>query len=170
MGGVVREDEEGRVAPGVDEVVESLKEALSMIEKGLKEGSLPKATCGYLETLGRRIRDTLAVIELVGREDTIQSPLSSSGRGAMYNLRRAFYAVISRLEKEENVDRDRGVEEWRKAAGKIIDAINSAGISEAPTKIVLTYRIAEDGDVKYWKPESAEIMYFELEGILRITF
>lgn len=155
--------EEAKVT--LEQVVDNLKGLLSMIETGLREGSFPEVSRSYVERLGRSIRDTLNVLEIVGKPYTIQSPLSASGRGAMYNLRKAFYATLSRLAKEEGVDRDRSVEEWRKAARRIIDFMNEEGITESPSKIVLSYEIAEEEGKKYVKPKSAQILFFELEGV-----
>ncbi len=152
----------------LDEVVNGLKSVLEKIDKGLKEGSFPEASRSYVERLGRSIRETLNVIELVGKPQTIQSPLSASGRGAMYNLRKAFYATLSRLTKEEGVDRDLSIEQWRNAARRIIDFMNEEGITEAPTKIVLSYEIAEAEGKKYIKPKVAQILFFELEGVKEV--
>ncbi len=147
------------------EVLESLRGTLERIREVLREGQVPEVTRSYIEHLGRSIATTINVLEMVARENTIQSPLSPSARGAMYNLRRAFYATLSRLVKESGVDRERSVESWKAAASKIVDFINEAGISEAPTKIVVTYEVAEEGGVKYLKLNRAEILYFELEGV-----
>jgi len=104
-------------------------------------------------------------LETVTKENTIQTGISSSSRGAVYNLRRAFYATISRLEREEDIDRNRSIDEWRSFVSKLIGFINEHGISEAPMKIVLSYNIVTDNGVKYLRIEKAEILYFELEGV-----
>lgn len=154
--------------------MEDLKEVfgkcLEEIETGIREGRIPEAVRIYVERLGRSIRETLSVIETVMRENTIQTGISPSSRSAIYNLRRAFYATLSRLSEEKGVDKDRSVEEWKNAVSRMIDFINKEGINEAPMKIVLTYSIASDGDKKYVRPEKAEILFFELEGVKSLTF
>ncbi len=154
----------------LEEIMNSLKEIANKIDEGLEKGTFPEVTRSYLERVGRSIKETLNLINLLGRENTVQSPVSASGRGAMYNLRRAFYTVLGRLVREEGVDRARSVEEWKKTAQKLIDFINNLGIRESPTKIVLTYEIAQEGEVKYWKPISADVFCFELESIREIKF
>ena len=154
----------------LEEVLNSLKEIASKIDEGLEKGTFPEVTRSYIERVGRSIKETLNLIDLLGRENTVQSPVSASGRSAMYNLRRAFYTVLGRLVREEGVNRTRSVEEWKKAAQKLIEFINNLGIRESPTKIVLTYEIAQEGEIKYWKPISADVFCFELESIREVKF
>ncbi len=153
----------------MEEVITQMEDLLKGIEEGIKEGKFPEISRIYIEHLGRNIRTTLRVLRAVTRENTIQTGISPSSRSAMYNLRRAFYAVIGRLAKEQGVDKNRSAQEWRKAASKLIEEIGKAGISEAPMKIVLSYDIIEEDGVKYMKLEKAEILYFELEGLLEIN-
>lgn len=149
----------------MESLVEKLKECRELMARGIKEGAFPEVSRMYIERLGRSIDETLNVLGVVLRENTIQTPISPSSRSAMYNLRRAFYAVLSRLQKERGVDRNLSTSSWKEAAGKIIDFINQVGISEAPIKIVLTYSIADAGGKKFMKLEKAEIFYYQLEGI-----
>ncbi len=154
----------------MEDILKALNDIVKSIEKGIEEGTVPEGSRMYLQRLVRGIRDTIRVIDIVGRENTIQTPISPSARSAMYNLRRAFYAVVGRLSKEEGVDKDKSVAEWKNIAAKLVDFLNKAGISEAPTKIVLSYMIKEEDGVKYLKFDKAEILYFELEGIKEVKF
>ncbi|HDI31552.1 MAG TPA: hypothetical protein ENF80_01925, partial [Thermofilum sp.] len=142
----------------MEELKVTFNKCLEEIETGIKEGKLPEAVRIYIERLGRSIRETLSVIDTVMRENTIQTGISPSSRSAIYNLRRAFYATLSRLSEERGVDKEKSVEEWKKAVSKMIDFINKEGISEAPMKIVLTYDINEENDKKYIRPKEAEIL------------
>jgi len=147
------------------DILESLNEIIKTIENGIKEGTVPEGSRMYLQRLMRSIQDTIKVIEIVKQEKTIQSPISPSARSAMYNLRKAFYAVLGRLSKEKGVDKEKSISEWKNAAGKLVEFLNASGISEAPTKIVLFYNIIEEDGLKYLKFEKAEVLYFELEGV-----
>ncbi|RLE84750.1 MAG: hypothetical protein DRJ41_02575 [Thermoprotei archaeon] len=154
----------------MEELTKILRQCLDEIDAGIKEGKFPEVARIYVERLGRSIRNTLSVIETVLKENTIQTGISPSSRSAIYNLRRAFYANLSRLVEEEGVDKDRSTEEWKSAVSKMIEFINKEGISETPMKIVLTYSIAEEGDKKFVRPEKAEILFFELEGVRTVKF
>jgi len=154
----------------MEELKEVFRKCLEEIDSGIKESKFPEVARIYIERLGRSIRDTLSVIDTVMKENTIQTGISPSSRSAIYNLRRAFYATLSRLSEEKGIDKDRSTEEWKNAVSKMIEFINKEGISEAPMKIVLTYDIAEENGKKYVKPERAEILFFELEGVKTLTF
>jgi len=154
----------------VENILKSLNELVNSIEAGIREGTVPEVSRIYLQRLVRSIRDTINVIEIVGKPNTIQSPISPTARSAMYNLRRAFYAVVGRLAKEQGVDKARSTEEWKSIASRLVDFLNQAGISEAPTKIVVSYKIAEEDGKKYLKFDRAEILYFELEGVKELEF
>jgi len=160
--------EESKSEVQIEDVIKILEKALKEIETGISEKTFPEVYRSYVQGLGRNIRETFKVLKIMAEPDTIQTPLSASGRGAMYNLRKAFYARLSRLSKEENVDRDRSTSEWRNAAQKLIEYMNNEGISETPCKIVLKYEIVEQDQIKYLKPVKATVLYFELEGIKEV--
>jgi len=166
---LVVKTEESKSEVKIEDVIKTLEKALEEIETGIAEKSFPEVYRSYVQGLGRSIRETLKVLKIMAEPDAIQTPLSASGRGAMYNLRRAFYARLSRLTKEENVDKDRSTSEWRNAAQKLIEYMNSEGLSETPCKIVLKYEIVEENETKYLKPVKATVLYFELEGIKEVT-
>lgn len=152
----------------MESIVEQMKQLLSVIEEGIKEQKFPETSRIYIQQFGRQIRETLSVIEVILKENTLQTGISPSSRSAMYNLRRAFYATLFRLSKEEGIDRPKSQEEWKKAASKLIETFEKTGISEAPCKVVLTYEIAEEDGVKYIRFKDASILYFELEGVIRV--
>ncbi len=152
----------------MEDLVKSVDQVLRLVEEGIKEGKFPEAMRTYIEQLGRNLRLFLDVVEISALENTIQSPISPSSRGAMFNLRKAFYATLTRLVKEQGVDRNKSLEEWKKVASRLIEEIEKRGITEAPCKIFLTYTIASDGQSKYISFKDARIFYFDLEGIVRI--
>jgi len=154
----------------MEELFNLMSKCVETIEKGIKEKAFPEVARIYIERLGRSVRETEGVLKLVLMENTIQTPISPSSRSAIYNLRRAYYAVLSRMEKEKGVDRARSTELWRAAVNKLIEYINAEGISEAPMKIVVTYDIEEEDGKKVLKLKKAAILYFELEGVKELTF
>ncbi|QOJ78526.1 hypothetical protein IG193_07155 [Infirmifilum lucidum] len=152
----------------MEDLVKSVDQVLRLVEEGIKERRFPEAMRTYVEQLGRNLRLFLDVVEISALENTIQSPISPSSRGAMFNLRKAFYATLTRLVKEQGVDRNRSLEEWKKAASRLIEEIEKRGITEAPCKIFLTYTVMSDGQSKYISFKDARVFYFDLEGIVRI--
>ena len=152
----------------MENIIEQMKQLLNLIEEGIREQKFPETSRIYIQQFGRQIKATLDLIEVILGENTLQTGISPSSRSAMYNLRRAFYATLSRLVKEQNVDRAKSQEEWKKTATKLIETFEQKGISEAPCKIVLTYEIVEENGVKYIKFKEATIIYFEVEGVISI--
>lgn len=152
----------------MEELLKQLTSLLDSMEAGIKEKRFPEAVRLYVQQLGRRIREFMTAVEVSVRENTIQTPISPSSRSALYNLRKAYYATLSRLVKETGVDRERSLEEWRKAVSRIIEEYERRGLSETPSKIVVTYEVKEEGGSKYLSLKEARIFYFELEGIIRL--
>ncbi|ABL77492.1 hypothetical protein [Thermofilum pendens] len=153
----------------MEELVKSVKETLNMIDAGIRDKKFPEQMRIYIEQLGRNLRHFIEVIEVTGRENTIQSPISPSSRSAMFNLRKAFYATLSREIKQNKVDKERSLEEWRKVASRIIETFEKRGLTEAPSKIILTYEIKEEDGKRYIAFRDARILYFGLEGILSVS-
>ncbi|MGB9708911.1 MAG: hypothetical protein ACPLRJ_00365 [Infirmifilum uzonense] len=152
----------------MEELVKSIDQILKMIDQSINEKKIPETMRTYVEQLERNMRLFLDVAEISVQENTIQSPISPSSRGAMFNLRKAFYATLTRLAREQGVDRNRSLEEWRRVAGVLIEETRKRGIIEAPCKIVLTYNIVSDSKSKYISFKSARIFYFELEDIIKL--
>ncbi|MGC9146391.1 MAG: hypothetical protein ACP5GL_01045 [Infirmifilum sp.] len=152
----------------MEELVKSIDQILKMIDQSINEKKIPETMRTYVEQLERNMRLFLDVAEISVQENTIQSPISPSSRGAMFNLRKAFYATLTRLAREQGVDRNRSLEEWRRVAGVLIEETRKRGIIEAPCKIVLTYSIVSDSKSKYISFKSARIFYFELEDIIKL--
>lgn len=153
----------------MEELFNLFNKCLEAINNGLKTGAFPETSRQYIQRLGRSIEETLKVLDIVTEENTIQTGISSSSRGAVYNLRRAFYATLSRLEKEKGIDRQKSIEVWKSFVGKLIDFINNKGISEAPMKIVMSFNIVSEDGIKYINIEKAEILFFELEGVEELS-
>lgn len=151
----------------MEDLLKQLNVVLDAIETGMREKKFPEPIGLYVQQLDRRIREFLTAVEVSVQENTIQTPISPSSRSALYNLRKAYYATLSRLVKEAKVDKNRSLEEWKKAVSKIIEEYDRRGLSETPSKIILSYEIREEG-TKYIAFKDARIFYFELEGILRV--
>ncbi|MEZ0346692.1 MAG: hypothetical protein ABWK01_09090 [Infirmifilum sp.] len=152
----------------MEELVKNVDQILKLVEDSIKERKIPETMRTYVEQLGRNLRLFLDVAEISVQQNTIQSPISPSSRGAMFNLRKAFYATLSRMVKEQGVDKNRSLEEWRRTAGILIEETRRRGITEAPCKIVLTYEISSDSQSKYISFKDARIFYFELEDIIHV--
>jgi len=151
------------------QLIEAMRQLLHAIEEGLRGEKFPETSRVYIQQLGRQIRETLEAVDAVLRENTVQTGIAPSSRSAMYHLRRAFYATLSRLAKEQGVDRGLSQAEWRRAAGRLIRAFEEHGISEAPCKVVLAYEVAERGGKRYMRFTDAKILYFELEGVVPVS-
>jgi len=152
----------------MEELLKQLESVLEAMEAGIREKKFPETVRLYVQQLERRMREMMTAVEVTVRENTIQTPISPSSRSALYNLRKAYYATLSRLVKEAGVNRDKSLEEWRKVASRIIREYEERGLSETPSKIILTYEVREEGGTKYLAFREARILYFELEGILKI--
>ncbi|MCC6002897.1 MAG: hypothetical protein LM590_00945 [Thermofilum sp.] len=152
----------------LEDLVKGVQEILKTIEGGIKEKKFPEQMRIYIEQLGRNLRHFLDVVETAAQANTIQTPISPSSRSAMYNLRKAFYAILSREIKQSGVSKDKSLEEWRRTAAKIIETYERSGLTETPSKVILTYEIKEEGGSRYISFRNARIFYFELEGILSV--
>jgi len=152
----------------LEDLLKQLSVVLNAIETGIREKRFPETIRLYVQQLDRRIREFLTAVEVSIQENTIQTPISPSSRSALYNLRKAYYATLSRLVKEAKVDRNRSLEEWKRAVSRIIEEYDRRGLSETPSKIILSYEIREEGGTRYIALREARIFYFELEGILKV--
>uniref|UniRef100_A0A7C4FDR5 DUF2258 domain-containing protein n=1 Tax=Thermofilum pendens TaxID=2269 RepID=A0A7C4FDR5_THEPE len=152
----------------MEDLLKQLNVVLDAIETGIKEKKFPETIRLYVQQLDRRIREFLTAVEVSVQENTIQTPISPSSRSALYNLRKAYYATLSRLVKEARVDKNRSLEEWRRAVSRIIEEYDRRGLSETPSKIILSYEIKDEGGVRYIALKEVRIFYFELEGILKV--
>lgn len=152
----------------MEELLRQLNSLLESMESGIREKKFPEAVRLYVQQLGRRMREFMTAVEVSIRENTIQTPISPSSRSALFNLRKAYYATLSRLVKEKGLSREKSLEEWRRAVSRIIEEYEKRGLSETPSKIIVTYEVREEGGVRYLALKEARIFYFELEGILRL--
>jgi len=146
----------------MSEIVKILRNIIGRLEELRKMGELSAEREEKLDKLTKMLEE----LKTLRLENTIQSRIAASGRGAMYQLRRAFYAQIA----SQKLDKIKSVDEWRKVAQKLIDLLNNKGIVDVPTKIILQYDIAGEGDTKYIKFKQARIFYFEPAGYHVIDF
>jgi len=118
-----------------------------------------------VEQLGaQRVREILSQVEAAvppTKMDVLRTRICPTGRGAVFRLKRAVWAVIG----EENLDEEKSKENWGEFARKLIEFLNAHRISERPMRITLYYTIQDS----VFKPLRAEIEYFPIEPE-RITF
>ncbi|MEM0493977.1 MAG: hypothetical protein QXU72_01770 [Thermofilum sp.] len=152
----------------MEELLKQLNSLLESMETGIREKKYPETVRLYVQQLGRRMKEFMTAVEVSVRENTIQTPISPSSRSALFNLRKAYYATLSRLVKEKGLNREKSLEEWRSAVSRIIEEYEKRGLSETPSKIIVTYEVKEEGGMRYLSLKEARIFYFELEGILKL--
>ena len=105
-----------------------------------------------------QIEKILAALE--GRIATRQvvTRISPTGRGALFRLKRAFYAIVN----SEKADRLKSAEFWKEFAGKIVEASTKHGIQDKPCRIRMEYAIKVTSDgVKVVKPIAATIEVYD---------
>jgi len=146
----------------MSEILRILKDAIGKLEEMRKKGELTKEKGEQLEKLSGMLEE----LKQVKLEKTIQSRIAPTGRGAMYQLRKAFYAQVSK----EGADKELSAKEWRKVASTLVEFLNEKGLSDVPTKIILEYDIAEEGEKKYIKFKKARIYYFGIAGAYTLPF
>lgn len=116
----------------------------------------------------RLIEENIKELEAIPKDKIIETRIAPTARGAMFTLRKAFYAVLGRLRKEKGVDRDLSIQEWKKTASYLIDYINKKGLTDIPMKIILQYEIDESQGKKIMRLSKAWLIYFEVEGIDKV--
>ena len=109
------------------------------------------------------IQDKIEDLKKIPSERIIQSRISPSGRGALYQLRKAFYATLGK-----KYDKELSINEWKKVAGKLVKFIGDKGLQDIPTKIILEYNIEESNDRKYIKFSRGWVIYFQVEDIEKL--
>ncbi|MEM4411572.1 MAG: hypothetical protein QXO66_01860, partial [Thermofilum sp.] len=141
----------------MEELLKQLNSLLESMETGIREKKYPETVRLYVQQLGRRMKEFMTAVEVSVRENTIQTPISPSSRSALFNLRKAYYATLSRLVKEKGLNREKSLEEWRSAVSRIIEEYEKRGLSETPSKIIVTYEVKEEGGVRYLSLKEARI-------------
>ncbi len=116
----------------------------------------------------RLIEENIKELEAIPKDKIIETRIAPTARGAMFTLRKAFYAVLGRLRKEKGVDRDLSIKEWKKTASYLIDYINKKGLTDIPMKIILQYEIDESQGKRIMRLSKAWLIYFEVEGIDKV--
>ena len=86
----------------MEALTKNVQEILASIETGIKERKFPEQTRIYIEQLGRNLRHFLETVEIAAQANTIKTPISPSSRSAMYNLRKAFYAILTKEIKQNS--------------------------------------------------------------------
>ncbi len=132
-------------------LVEKLK------EKGLSEEEIKE----ILETIKKEeLKEAEKPSEVEGKiigEEKLETRVCPTGRGAIFRLKRAFYATIS----SEKADLEKSQEKWRTFASKIVEKMNAEGVSEKPAKIILElYKVLEN-DKLVLVPKKAKVEIFE---------
>ncbi|RLE79523.1 MAG: hypothetical protein DRJ51_07620 [Thermoprotei archaeon] len=140
----------------MSEIIRMLRDAIGKLEELRRRGELPEEKGKELEKLAGMLEE----LKKIRLENTIQSRIATSGRGAMFQLRKAFYAQLS----AEKLDKKKSSSEWKRVATKLVEFLNEKGLSDIPTKIILEYDVIEEEGVKYLKFKTARIYYFELAG------
>ncbi|HDI74665.1 MAG TPA: hypothetical protein ENF55_01775 [Thermoprotei archaeon] len=143
----------------MSELIKMLKEAIMKLEK--REA----LTVAEEEKLKKYSKE-LEALRSIPMENTLQSRIAPTGRGAVFQLRKVFYATLS----DKGYDRDLSVAEWKKMISKLIDFMNEKGLSEIPTKIIVEYSEEEQDGKKVIKFKKARIFYFELAGSYTLDF
>jgi hypothetical protein len=83
--------------------------------------------------------------------------ISPTGKGAVFRLKRWFYASIYSRVPQEAKEASRMA--WTELVGKLIDELNKRGVAEKPARISLIY---EQGPKGEFTPLSVKIETFEL--------
>ncbi|MCS7385346.1 MAG: hypothetical protein NDF55_01205 [archaeon GB-1867-005] len=113
-----------------------------------------------------QIEKILAALE--GRIATRQviTRISPTGRGALFRLKRAFYAIIN----AEKADREKSTEFWREFASKIVEAGSKYEIQDKPCRIRLEYAVKETPEgLKVVRPISATIEVYDKVSEIKIA-
>jgi hypothetical protein len=83
--------------------------------------------------------------------------ISPTGKGAVFRLKRWFYASIYSKVPQEAKEASRIA--WTELVGKLIDELNKRGAAEKPARISLTYELGPKGE---FIPLSVKMETFEL--------
>ena len=90
-------------------------------------------------------------------EIVMETRISTTMRGAVFRLRRMFYANVN----NQKADLERSRKEWRQFIAKIIDISSKKNIADKPCKIILRCVEKTSRDKKYITPVKAKIIVYE---------
>lgn len=87
---------------------------------------------------------------------SLTTRVASTGRTAVWLLRRAFYAVMLTNKATKSTK-----PLWKEFVPKIINKLNETGLTDKPCRIILNYDQQTQDDDKVLVPKSAIIEVFE---------
>jgi hypothetical protein len=87
--------------------------------------------------------------------------ISPSGRGAIFRVKRWFYATFYSNIPDKDV-RESNRKVWLEISKRLIDEINKRNAADKPTRILLEYEVDQKG---LFKPISATIEVLELKPV-----
>ncbi len=119
-------------------------------EKGLSEDEIRE----IIESVKREEKSEEG--KIIGTEK-LETRVCPTGKGAIFRLKRAFYAMIS----NEKADLEKSQEKWRAFASKIVEKMNAEGVSEKPSKIILELNKVIENDKLALVPKKAKVEIFE---------
>ncbi|MCS7112755.1 MAG: hypothetical protein RMJ00_01615 [Nitrososphaerota archaeon] len=97
----------------------------------------------------------------IGKAQQQRFRISPSGRGAIFRMKRWFYATFySGVSDREVKESNRRI--WLDLSRKLIEEINKRSAADKPTRIVLEYEVDPKG---LFKPISATVEILELKPV-----
>lgn len=111
-----------------------------------------------------QIEKILAALEGKIAIHQIVTRISPSGRGALFRLKRAFYAILS----QEKANPKISTEYWKDFASKIIETSSSHDVQDMPCRIKLEYVIKDTPEGKVIKPIAATIEVYDKVKEIRV--
>ena len=153
------------ITADLDIVLKRIRDLEAEIEK-LKQAGIERKE---KEKLLQELRELVSVAQ---EENVINIRISTTARGAIFRLKRGVWATLSKLHKthKENFDLEKSKANWGRMASLIIRKINEVGLSEYPTKIILTYDVTEEDGKLVFRPKAARILAFEPASHILATF
>ncbi len=155
---------EERSSAEFDIILKRIKELEAEIEKLREAGVRRKEK----EKLLQQLKEWISA----SREaNVINIRIATTARGAIYRLKRGVWATLNKLQKtyKEQFDFERSKNNWGRIATLIVKKVNEAGLSEYPTKIIMTYDILQENGKYIFRPKEARILVFEPAGHLMVT-
>ncbi|MHA1616978.1 MAG: hypothetical protein ACTSX9_06725 [Candidatus Njordarchaeales archaeon] len=156
---------EKSVGAEIDIILKRIKELEQEVEK-LRKAGVERAE---KEKLLQELRE---LVSATREANVINIRIATTARGAIFRLKRGVWALMGQLKKQyqDRFDLETSKNNWAKMASLIIRKINEAGLTEYPTKIVMTYEVVEQDGKVIFKPKTARILTFEPAGHLLATF
>ncbi|MHA1609211.1 MAG: hypothetical protein ACTSUJ_04310 [Candidatus Njordarchaeales archaeon] len=149
----------------IDIILKRIRELEQEIER-LRKAGIERAE---KEKLLKELRE---LVSATREANVINIRIATTARGAIFRLKRGVWALMGQLKKQykEKFDLETSKSNWAKMASLIIRKINEAGLTDYPTKIIMTYDVIEQDEKVIFKPKEARILTFEPAGHLLATF